>query len=52
VVSDANPDLTYGMIINNILFVIILLSVLTYFTFSYEQRGPVKARRDIRGDGS
>jgi hypothetical protein len=41
-VSDANPDLTYGMIVNNILFVIILLSVLTYFTFSYEQRGPVK----------
>jgi hypothetical protein len=46
-VSDANPDLTYGMIINNILFVIILLSVLTYFTFSYEQRGPVKAGRDL-----
>jgi hypothetical protein len=41
-VSDANPDMTYGMMINNILFVVILLSVLTYFTFSYEQRGPVK----------
>jgi hypothetical protein len=34
--------MTYGMMINNILFVVILLSVLTYFTFSYEQRGPVK----------
>ncbi|MDW8051751.1 MAG: hypothetical protein RMJ83_04625 [Armatimonadota bacterium] len=40
--SSANPDLTVGAVINNFLFVIILLSVLTYFTFSYEQRGAVK----------
>ncbi|MDW8107369.1 MAG: hypothetical protein RMK45_07815, partial [Armatimonadota bacterium] len=41
-ISSANPELTVGTIINNFLFVIILLSVLTYFTFSYEQRGAVK----------
>ncbi len=40
--SAANPDLTVLDSVFNILFVIILLSVLTYFTFSYEQRGGVK----------
>ncbi len=38
----ANPDLTLVDSVFNILFVIILVSVLTYFTFSYEQRGAIK----------
>ncbi len=37
-----NADLSPVSAVFNILFVIILLSVLTYFTFSYEQKGVVK----------
>jgi hypothetical protein len=41
-ISDANPDVTIWTVMTNFLFITILLSVLTYFTFSYEQRGAVK----------
>ncbi|MFQ3610258.1 MAG: hypothetical protein SNJ72_02085 [Fimbriimonadales bacterium] len=40
--SANNPDLTVGNLIVNYLFIVILLSVITYFTFSYQQRGAVK----------
>lgn len=41
-ISSANPDITGWDVFVNFLFIVILLSVLTYFTFSYEQRGGVK----------
>lgn len=37
-----NPDLSISGVINNWIFIIFLLAVLTYFTFSFEHRGPVK----------
>lgn len=40
--SDANPDLLASGVINNIIFLVILLSVMTYFLFSFEQKGGVK----------
>ncbi|MEN3001598.1 MAG: hypothetical protein ABDI19_07125 [Armatimonadota bacterium] len=41
-ITSENPDLTRPEIINNWIFIIFLLAVLTYFTFSFEHRGPVK----------
>ncbi|MCS7066571.1 MAG: hypothetical protein NZL85_09930 [Fimbriimonadales bacterium] len=41
-ITDANPGLVISNIINNWIFIIFLLAVLTYFTFSFEHRGPVK----------
>lgn len=39
---NATSDIYLSTIINNWIFVIILLAVLTYFTFSFEHRGVVK----------
>ncbi len=48
-ITSANFDLTNGQVlqwlptvINNWIFIIFLLAVMTYFTFSFEHRGPVK----------
>ncbi len=40
--SASNPDLTVGNLIQNYIFLAILLTVMTYFTFSYQQKGTVK----------
>jgi hypothetical protein len=41
-ITDANPDMVISGVINNWIFIIFLLAVLTYFTFSFEHRGAVK----------
>lgn len=40
--TGANEGLLASNAINNFIFIVVLLSVLTYFLFSFEQRGPVK----------
>jgi len=40
--TSANPNLVISNVINNWIFIVFLLAVLTYFTFSFEHRGPVK----------
>ncbi len=41
-ITNANQNLIISNVINNWIFIIILLSVLLYFTFSFEHRGAVK----------
>lgn len=38
----ANPEVSISNVINNWIFILFLLAVLTYFTFSFEHRGAVK----------
>lgn len=40
--SSANPNADVFSVLMNWVFIIMLVSVLTYFTFSYQQRGAVK----------
>jgi hypothetical protein len=40
--SAANPNLLWSGAINNLIFIVVLMSVLTYFLFSFEQKGPVR----------
>lgn len=41
-ITGANQGLEVSNVINNWIFIVFLLAVLTYFTFSFEHRGPVK----------
>ncbi len=40
--TPVNPDVIISDVINNWIFIIFLISVLTYFTFSFEHRGAVR----------